>query len=174
MLCDHCKQRKATVHIKENFNGHLSERYFCEDCAEEKKSASALFSFTVHDLVSSYLDQDVWVDAHGTKLGEKACSHCGQTYLQYKKTGLMGCGKCYMEFRPMMIPLIRRIQGSSQHIGKLPKKEERIQRFKKQTKHLRSMLKEAIDTEEYEKAAEIRDQIKGFEQKLMSLKEGKK
>jgi len=174
MLCQYCKQRKATVHVKENVNGYSTERYFCDHCAEEMNQGNSPFSFSVHDLLSDYLEHEMPPDTQGKAFGEKTCPHCGQTYQHYKKIGLFGCAECYQVFRPMILPLIRRIQGSNQHAGKVPEKMERIQRFQKQAQHLQSILKEAIAKEEYEKAAGIRDQIKSFEEKVVHLKEDAK
>ncbi len=171
MLCQYCKQRKATIHVKENVNGHFSERYLCDYCAEEMNQGTSPFSFSVHDLLSDYLDQEMPPDTQRKALGEKACPHCGQTYRHYKKIGLFGCAECYKVFRPRIMPIIRRIQGSNQHIGKVPEKIEQIQRFQKEVEHLQSILKEAVAKEEYEKAAEARDRIKSFEEKLIHLKE---
>ena len=170
MLCQQCHKRKATVHVTENIYGHVNEQYFCENCATELNKESSAFAFSVHDLLSNYFDQDLLSDVNTTIGKEKNCPQCGQTYSQYKKTGLLGCAKCYEVYRKALLPLIRRIQGSDQHVGKVPVKVERIQRFQKRAQQLQIALKEAIRKEEYEKAAEIRDQIRVLEHKVSLLK----
>ncbi|RQD67001.1 MAG: hypothetical protein D5S00_11350 [Tindallia sp. MSAO_Bac2] len=174
MLCQQCKQRKATVHLKENIQGQTNERFICDICAEKMNHLNSPFSFSVHNLLSSYFDQEPKAEKDGAAIGEKACPQCGQLYRHYKETGLLGCAKCYETFRPMIMPLIRRIQGSNQHVGKVPAKTERIQRFQRRVQHLRSALKDAIRKEEYEKAAELRDQISQLENKVVHMKEESK
>lgn len=102
------------------------------------------------------------------------CGGCGMTWDEFKSGGMLGCPKCYEEFETRLIPLIERAhEGASQHIGKAPsrlagaseesrtralaaKVEERAQRVSA----LRRLLDEAVKGEQYERAAQLRDELK--------------
>jgi protein arginine kinase activator len=88
------------------------------------------------------------------------CPDCGLTYADFKKIGRLGCGECYAAFRKYLAPLLKRIHGSSQHMGKTPFKAGKATKKKMDMQDLRTKLQRAIEAEEFEEAARIRDQIK--------------
>nr|WP_243240466.1 UvrB/UvrC motif-containing protein [Clostridium cibarium] len=98
-----------------------------------------------------------------TKKIEIVCKNCGLTYSQFKKSGQLGCSKCYESFNDLLSPRIKRIQGDLEHVGKIPVREgnEVIQR--KRIKKLKEDLQKAVIKEEYERAAVLRDEIKLLE-----------
>jgi len=93
------------------------------------------------------------------------CPNCKMTYADFKKIGRLGCGECYVTFKKYLGPLLKRIHGSSQHIGKSPSKVTRVLKEKIDLQELRLKLQKAIENEAFEEAARIRDQIKDFEKK---------
>ncbi len=82
------------------------------------------------------------------------------TYTEFKKTGLMGCSECYVSFKNSLVPIIKRVQGNIEHVGKIPKKSGKEIMEKRQLLRLREELNRAINSEEYERAAELRDEIR--------------
>lgn len=174
MVCDQCKSRKAHVHVVQTVKGKTIERYLCDVCAVEFQAEESPFSFSVHEFLKG-----IYYDHH--QIGEqdrdkplKKCPGCGQTYGDYQRSGLFGCPECYRAFRLVLVPLTKRIQGNVQHVGKIPIKLERVHRFQRKKQLLQSALKDAVQKEAYEKAAELRDQIDLLGRKIEELKEGEK
>ena len=91
------------------------------------------------------------------------CSKCGLTYQELKKTGKLGCNECYHTFEPYLNATLKKLNGTSVHTGKIPKKSKGKLIRKKKIDQLREDLQEAIKGEEYEKAATLRDEIRGIE-----------
>ncbi len=172
MLCDQCKNRKAHVHVVQESNGTTIEKYLCEICAVEFPPEDSPFSFSVHEFLKGIYNDHTQVSQQDRDMSSKICSGCGQTYRDYQRSGLFGCPECYRTFRLVMIPLTKRIQGSVQHVGKIPLKLERVHRFEGKKQQLQSALKDAVQKEAYEKAAELRDQIGLLSRKIEQLKEG--
>ena len=176
MLCDECGKNKATVHLTEIVNDLITKLNLCESCAKAK-GAEAEQHFGIADLLSALSDVDT---PHqpvlpGGTASKNKCSHCGLTYDDFKRIGRLGCGECYKVFRTSLTPLLKRIHGANQHLGKSPSPQA-MDEFK--TNHKRrqelelakSDLLKAVKNEEFEVAAGLRDKIKFLEKKV---KEGK-
>ncbi len=97
------------------------------------------------------------------RLDQRACPVCGITFLEFRKQGRLGCPHDYVCFQKELDPLLVNIHGETQHVGKVPKfcsvdAEQRTQLIR-----LRREMKEAVADEAYERASELRDQIRGIE-----------
>ncbi|HZK01454.1 MAG TPA: UvrB/UvrC motif-containing protein, partial [Anaerovoracaceae bacterium] len=93
------------------------------------------------------------------------CPQCGSTYNDFKRSGKLGCSVCYSTFNNMLAPLIKRIQGNNVHAGKIPKKSGSLIKLRKEIKSLKDQLQQLVETEEFEEAARVRDEIKELEEK---------
>jgi protein arginine kinase activator len=93
------------------------------------------------------------------------CQRCGLTYSEFRDGGRLGCSNCYQAFKDQIKPLLRRIHGSNVHIGKSPHMSQGIFEKRREIESLKMELGRAIETEDFEKAAEIRDRIRDLEQK---------
>jgi protein arginine kinase activator len=91
------------------------------------------------------------------------CDVCGMSFEDFRKTGKLGCGNCYSVFRENLNPILRRIHGSTEHTGKVPGRVSICMKTTNELGKLRAELTAAISSEEYEKAAELRDKIKDLE-----------
>lgn len=169
MLCDICGENSATVHLTEIIDDKMTELHLCEDCAQ-KKSAQMESHFGLADLLAGLAD----LGSPFTKTKKEAkikCSRCGLTYEDFKKVGRLGCGECYSAFREALLPLLKRIHGSTQHYGKSPKKVVKAAKTAKalrprdELQDLKEKLQKAIQLEEFEEAAKIRDKIREMEKK---------
>jgi len=166
MICEKCKQRDATVHFKEIKNGIKSEKHLCEECAKGEQSIKVDFNipFSVKDIFPSIMDVDM--DNVFTKQSEEICPNCKSTYNRFKNVGRLGCHVCYEAFREQLFPLIKRIQGATQHTGKVPKRAGASIRIKNEIGELKEKLNEAVTKEDFESAARIRDEIKRLEKDI--------
>lgn len=163
MLCDICSKKKATVHLTEIVDDQMSEMHLCEDCAREK-SVQMEQQFGLADLLAGLSDFGKQVkDIEKVKV---QCPNCGTSYDDFRKLGRLGCSECYTAFREQLLTLLKKIHGSSQHLGKTPAKVPKLVKDKIDTlQDLRRQLQEAIQMENYEKAAALRDRIREMEKK---------
>ena len=161
MLCDVCGKNPATVHLTEIIDEQMNELHLCEDCARHK-SAAMEQQFGLSDLLAGMADFEKSPSKEEDTVTIK-CPNCGLAYADFKKIGRLGCGECYDVFRKYLAPLLKRIHGSNQHIGKNPAKTKVATKpYKKKTSlsELKSQLQKAIFSEAFEEAARLRDQIK--------------
>ncbi len=168
MLCHICGKKEATVHFTEVVDNQISELHLCEECAQ-KKGLSIQPHFSIADLLVGLINLGITPP----KIEEKGltCKNCGLTYSKFSKIGRLGCSECYQTFEKALTPLLRKIHGSVQHRGKFPKnvkKKDTHQHKEKPSSELEKAkieLAQAIEKEEFEKAAELRDKIKLLEKK---------
>ena len=158
MLCDECGDNEAIIHLTNILNNQITTSHLCESCAAEKGLEPGV---TMGNLpLTDFLTQT------GKTLSESGgtagpCAYCGMKLEEFKKKGRLGCPHCYVTYEPHLRNLLRRLHGSAQHTGKvyLPpdptdtQKQERLA-------GLRRKLDHAVETEDFEQAARIRDMIK--------------
>lgn len=169
MRCERCGQREATVHQTVVTNGQKQESHLCVECAREV-GAFPGFSFpnlSVQQLLSSFLGQTLPGAGSSPALKpEPTCRHCGMTYSQFAQSGMLGCPRCYQELEQQLMPLIKRIQGTTTHSGKVPKRTGGLARKRRDLKLLKAQLQRAVESERYEEAAKLRDQIRALEAEI--------
>ena len=167
MLCQHCQKNEATTHVKTMINGEYAEYRLCPECAHEMGYDSMFPDFTADfgGLLGSFLSA-----ALPARSGATHCKLCGSTMNDIKKTGKVGCSECYDTFFSELMPTIRNVHGNTEHIGKRPVIEyETVEDDKpekqedKKLESLKAELKQAIEDENFERAAELRDKIKELE-----------
>lgn len=173
MKCEICGKKKATVHLTELVDNQVSELHICEDCAREK-SVQMEQQFGLADLLAGLSD-------FGKPITEKAaqaqkvleCSNCNTTYEEFKKHGRLGCSDCYQAFATQLSSLLKKIHGASRHTGKTPPHavSPETPEAPKETPaaidnidELKNQLQQAVQCEDYERAAELRDRIRALEQ----------
>lgn len=169
MLCDICGKSAATVHLTEIIDDQMAELHLCENCARAK-SMEMEQQFGLADLLAGLSNLGGQVESKASA-GAK-CPNCGLTYENFKKVGRLGCGECYKSFDLYLKPLLKKIHGSIQHSGKSPINKPREVPVKPAVKdkaspvqELKNQLQAAIQKEEFEKAAELRDKIKDLEKR---------
>jgi len=167
MNCQECGERPATLHFTKIVNGDKNEFHICEVCAREKGELIPGTSngFSIHNLISGLLD----LPSNGTVAAKPPvlhCENCGLTYAQFSKIGRFGCSSCYKFFAERLDPLLKRVHGSTVHVGKIPKRAGGQIKFKRELENLKFELQRLIEREEFEHAAEIRDQIRKLEKKM--------
>ncbi|SHK75139.1 Protein-arginine kinase activator protein McsA [Clostridium cavendishii DSM 21758] len=171
MLCEKCNVNEATVHIVKVTSGNKEEMRLCEKCASEiseipfNTEIKNMDNFTFQSLLSGLVDY-ISNNPKNKSVEEKVCERCKMTYSDFKKTGLLGCSSCYSSFSNTIKPVIKRVQGDLEHVGKIPKKAGKEIIEKKRLLKLKEELQVAILAEEYEKAAILRDEIKAFRENI--------
>ena len=162
MLCNECGKNEANVHLTHIINGKKTESHLCEECA--KKNQTILNSnFSMENLFSVMLNNSF---NNKTYLpAAKSCTNCGMTYENFRNTGKFGCSHCIDSFKGRLKPVIKSIQGYDRHIGKIPKRAGGDYKIQMDIERLKNDLKGAVEREEYELAAELRDKINDLENK---------
>ena len=160
MECEKCGKH-ATYHLTAIENGKSKEAHLCEECAR-KAGVGVNLNFSIGDLLGTLMD----TPKPQKKTSRVRCPECNTSYSEFKSKGRMGCAKDYDVFRSEMLRLLEKIHGSTTHTGKAPntvdvnvKKENELLRLKKD-------LEGVVKSEDFEKAAEIRDRIKTLETEL--------
>jgi protein arginine kinase activator len=162
-----CGKNEATVHLTEMINDQTRELHLCEPCAREKGAAASPFGLA--ELLAGLAD-------FGTRMEEAAkpkptCPQCKMTYDDFRKTGRLGCGECYETFHRYLSPLLKRIHGSTRHVGRGPTEvAPRMALAEEDLPRLKERLKGAIAAEEFEEAAHLRDRIRALESKKKRVK----
>ena len=162
MLCTICQQNEATIHLTEIVINQMVEIHLCETCAEEK-GADFKSHFNFGELLSGL--SDVGSLLRSDKNVETCCKNCGMSFDEFGKTGRLGCPVCYQSLGRALLPLIKRVQRSTAHVGKKPAKISGSVKRTIELRNLEDRLRKAIQLEEFEEAAKLRDQIKKLEEK---------
>ena len=163
MICEKCQKQQATVHLTEIVNNEKKEAHLCEKCAHNS-GVGIKFSFSISDILGNLIDSKNPKDTK--KVKNLTCPECGIGFEDFKEKARMGCAKDYDIFREGVIPLVEKIHGASQHIGKVPKTVEPQVQKENELVKLKRKLSTLIKSENYEQAAEIRDRIKVLETEL--------
>jgi protein arginine kinase activator len=173
MLCQMCKKNEATIKIVKVVGLGKTELSVCSACANYLLGNTiSSISFTQNNineilgnLLNAFYKYSEEDNLNSSKVDMK-CPNCGLTYSEFVKDGKLGCSQCYEIFKKQIKPLLERLHGYSEHSGKIPYairlRNNRIQQIKK----IKDELKEAVSKEEYEKAAQLRDQIIEEEKKV--------
>jgi len=160
-LCQRCNKAKATVHITDT-TPHKRERHLCEECAEKE----GVIVKQHHQTTNAVLQQFI---KNATGLGgadDLACPKCGRTFREFQMKGLLGCPHDYEAFRSLLAPLLERAHdGATHHVGQVPPTAEPAVHRQTGLVKLRRELQDALEQENYERAARVRDQIKTLESK---------
>lgn len=162
MVCENCGSTDAVVHLTQIVNNEMSTHHLCEKCAAEKglESTPDTSKTPLVDVIAQ-MTQD---SARETQPADSECSFCGLTFDGFRQTGRLGCPHCYETFSDHLPRLLRRIHGSTKHVGKvyLPP-DPTASDMEKRLEGLRRKLERAVQSEDFERAAEIRDQIRDME-----------
>ncbi len=161
MICDACKQQQATVHLTEIVNDQMTELHLCEACANQK-GAQVESHFGLADLLAGLADVGKMAEAE-EEVAAKACSGCGMTYNDFRKVGRLGCDACYTTFKRNVVNLLKRIHSSTHHVGKTPSRLVKPAQTKAELTEMKRRLEQAIEMEEFEEAARLRDHIREIE-----------
>ena len=171
MICNLCGSNAATIHLTEIVKNQMVEIHLCEACSEEKGTAFSTH-FQMADLLAGLTEPDLAAGEKSRKPEKLVCASCGMTYEGFTKCGRLGCGECYTAFAKQLLPLIKRVQRSAQHLGKQPAKISPETRSRYDLKLLQERLRKSVQKEDFESAASIRDQIKAIQEKSKKPKKG--
>ncbi len=164
MLCDRCGKNEAAIHLTQIEGTQSTTRNLCEGCAvalglnpgTSAQQGSAPLADFLAQMGKGFSTEAV------TTVG--TCPGCGLTITDFKKTGRLGCARCWSALDTSLRGLLRKLHGGTQHAGKVylppnPAESDRTARVAS----LRRSLVRAVDSEDFERAAALRDQIRRLE-----------
>ena len=160
--CDQC-DRPATYHAVEIIKGKKIEKHLCDQHAAEDglgiKSAHA----PINELLTNF------VKATGSEKPaaslDLTCQDCGLSFSEFRDKSLLGCPGCYAAFEAPLSSLLERAhEGGSHHIGKTPRRSGGAgEQRQLQITRIRKRLDDAVEAEDYELAAQLRDDLSDLE-----------
>ena len=167
MLCDHCKQKNANMHITKIINNNKTSLNLCEDCASKYHQELGSFfqsNFSFPKFLGSLFEQVGFLPENEAIVESPlSCSQCGTTRRDISQYGKLGCVECFDVFKNSLTPIIKGVHGRERHIGKVPYRGGREIRLKQEILELKKRLMDLVAKEEFEEAAQVRDQIKELE-----------
>jgi protein arginine kinase activator len=165
--CHRCS-KPATLHITELRDGGVQELHLCENCANQYLQSSSEADAESTESFTGGKSLESSEAAALEELDHLVCSSCGITFREFRSQGRLGCPHDYIEFARELTPLLENIHGSTQHVGKVPKRAPDESQRQYQLIKLRNDLRNAVEDEDYERAARLRDEIKSMEAELES------
>lgn len=166
MLCCICKEREATVHLTQIAGDKMQKVDLCEECAK-KKGVNDPTGFSLADLLLGLgASQEIDQSAGG---GELKCPRCGFTQADFKKAGRLGCPDCYQTFAEGLESLLKSMHKGTRHVGKVPESLRQSRDLTDRLRSLQKRLNKAIEEENFEQAAVLRDEIKQMNTQLQNI-----
>jgi protein arginine kinase activator len=157
MQCSICKEKPATVHLTQIVGEKMQKLDLCEDCAKAKGVNDPAGFALAADLVLGLGAQEIEQAAGGVEL---RCTRCGFTQADFKKSGRLGCPECYKTFSEGLGGLLKTMHKGTRHVGKAPEALRQSRENSDRLKSLQKKLSKAIESEDFELAANLRDEIK--------------
>lgn len=164
MQCERCQENEATIHLTQVIDGQVKKIHLCENCASES-GFEVEGAMSVTDILlgmgggagaGSQVDTDF----------ERSCPKCHMRRSDFKKSGQFGCPACYETFGEELAPLLKAMHRGERHVGKVPAREGMRVRVSAELSRLKTALADAVEGEQYEEAARLRDRIRECEARI--------
>ncbi len=155
MICQNCNKNEANMHLKRIINGRAAEVHLCSDCARALGYGEAFSGFgfgfggTLLDILSK-----------SENVSALRCHACGKSFEEIASDGKMGCAECYSVFYDKLKPSLNRLHGKTSYVGSKPGSNVETKNTKLQ--ELKADLENAINEQNFELAATLRDEIKAI------------
>jgi len=168
MKCQQC-DKPATFHITELTGGKPQEMHLCEDHAREyltQSSGEPASASSMASVLAQQMAQQMAVGQTAEELAhldQQACPICGITFYDFRSHGRLGCPHDYVCFQNQLEPLILNVHGELEHVGKTPSRSAKGSENRTQLIRLRREMTQAVAQEEYERASQLRDEIRRIE-----------
>ena len=158
-MCSVCKEKPATVFLTNITADEKAQKLdLCDDCAKAKglDNNLTIFPFAADAMLGLGAAQEIEAAGGGV---ETRCPRCGFTQADFKKSGRLGCAECYQTFAEGLSGLLKTMHKGTQHVGKAPAALRESRDVSERVKALQKKLARAVEDENFEQAAELRDEI---------------
>ncbi len=164
-LCEECGKRRATVRFTEIADGKPVLHLLCDACYEKKEGHPAVSPTALLAKFLSAFAPEL------KELGLARCPECGVSYLEFRQRGTLGCPHDYVAFEEGITPLLEQIHDATEHCGKVPRQADRATALSTRLRALRRRQQIAVEQEDYELAATLRDRIEELETERNEIEE---
>ena len=163
MKCDFCEEKDSVIHVQQIMGSDIVDLYLCEKCAREKgiQGNEDRLEVSLSHLLNGLIEVKSKAEKHEEN---RTCAKCGTTFSSFRVSGRVGCTECFSVFRKDISALLEEMGAPAQHRGKYPKRLLTYKKFFIDREKLKLKLSSALEKEEYEKAAAIRDRIRALEE----------
>ena len=165
MSCEQCRELEAVIHLTQIVNEQVTTLHLCERCAAEKgvESPGSQPKTPLGTFLAA-MGQELPEQTTSTPRAGETCSRCGGSLQDFRESGRLGCPDCYRSFEVPLRDLLRRLHGSTHHMGeRYSDRETAPPKEGHQAAELREQLRLAVETENFELAAELRDRLRVLE-----------
>ena len=163
MKCQYC-EKPATFHITELTEPDGPQvMHLCEEHArnflqkENGQPSASIAGVLAKQLQLGQTKEDL------EELDQKECPVCGISFFEFRNSGRLGCPYDYTHFEPDLKPLLVNVHDATEHTGKRPSRAAASADTQAEMIQLRREMEEAVEREDYERASEIRDELKRME-----------
>ncbi len=166
MVCQNCGKAQATTHIKRVVNGDTTEHHLCASCAGDLGYTDMFSGFAPLSLSDFFGDLLGDIGKKSLAANVLRCPKCGNSFNDIVRDSQVGCAECYRVFFEKLAPSLERIHGRAVHSGKkidVVREERTEPTVEERIEQLRKKLSAAVETQEFELAAKLRDEIKALE-----------
>jgi protein arginine kinase activator len=164
MPCDQCHTREAIIHLTQIVNEQVTTLHLCERCAAEKGVESPSVAKTPLGTFLAAMGKGLPETTPAPRSSE-TCGRCGASLKDFNESGRLGCPECWHTFETPLRDLLRRLHGSTHHLGE--RYAETVPApaggGRAEAAELREQLRVAVETENFELAAELRDRLRVIE-----------
>ncbi|MBQ6421290.1 MAG: UvrB/UvrC motif-containing protein [Clostridia bacterium] len=165
MLCQNCRTRDAGIHLKHIVNGEAGEIHLCAQCAATLGYSDIFSGFPLDPF--HLTAASVQMKTLGSR--QQRCEVCGFTFDDIARTLSPGCPNCYRVFRSKIAPAIVKLHGRTVFKGtppdngaadSAPPSPPKTETNAEKAAALREEMREAVEREDFERAGELRDEIR--------------
>ncbi|MCC7376825.1 MAG: UvrB/UvrC motif-containing protein [Verrucomicrobiales bacterium] len=168
MLCSICQKNEAKVHLTQIVDDKMQKIDLCEECSKAKGVTDPA-GFSLADLLLGLGSAQEGEARPPAKPGEVVCSACGLSQADFKKSGRFGCPQCYVTFAEGLPAMLKTMHKGVRHVGKTPHAFRPRKDPVDQLRQLNRRLEKAIQAENFEEAAQLRDQIRALKQQAAPI-----
>ncbi|MGH7143452.1 MAG: UvrB/UvrC motif-containing protein [Planctomycetota bacterium] len=183
MKCPFCKQFSVSVMILQPEAGSLLELGMCEFCAKKFNLLEGACP-SIHALAAK-LAAGGGADSKTAPAAVEGAkpvpvfaaplvvpATLADKLKGFQKTGRFSGPEDYDVMERQLAMLFQKIQGGAQHTGKVPHVQKAVHAAKDQRAELEALLTAAVAAENYERAAQLRDEIKALNDAPIKPSEG--
>jgi protein arginine kinase activator len=154
--CDGCGKTGGHIRTHQSNGSDFRELWLCRSCASLVGAEQSLPAFgpTVSELLGTLAGES----------GTRVCPTCGTRFKQIRQTGHVGCAMCYQTFRNRIQLLLAQMGLTDSHIGRYPSRLASYKRLLVDRIAMKEDLEAAVESEDYEQAAWLRDRIRSLEE----------
>jgi len=161
MKCDACGLRDALIHVRQMQKNGFQELHLCEECAQERGFIREEDSeVSVGDLLAGLIEG---ASAQAETQSPAVCPRCGLAAAEFRKRGRAGCSDCYEAFGGDLKRILAQMAPRPRHAGKLPREAAGTAAGTEDREELAAELRAAVEGEDYERAARLRDRIRDLD-----------